>query len=347
MSTCKVAIVILNWNGKDLLEKFLPSVVSYSTNDGCEVIVADNGSTDNSLSFLSSHYPTVRQICLDQNYGFTGGYNRALKLIEAEYYLLLNSDVEVTPQWLAPLIAYMDTNKNTAVCMPKILSYNQKNMFEYAGAAGGFIDKYGYPFCRGRILDSVEEDCNQYNNTTEILWASGACMLIRSSIFWQAGGFDESFFAHMEEIDLCWRIKRFGYSIACIPASTVYHLGGGTLSYNNPRKLYYNHRNNLYMLYKNLPKKRFKRRIFSRLMLDGLSGTMYLFSFKFNAFKAIIKAHRDYYRHKPQLKASRKNILQLAATEKITGIYPHSIISKFYCARKRLKFSDLKLNKNK
>ncbi len=345
MSACKVAIVILNWNGKNLLEKFLPSVVNYSKNDGCEVIVADNGSTDSSLNFLSTHYPTVRQIHLDQNYGFTGGYNRALKQVEAEYYLLLNSDVETTPEWLTPLITHMDANKNTAVCMPKILSYNQKNTFEYAGAAGGFIDKYGYPFCRGRILSEVEEDNGQYDNALEILWTSGACMLIRSSVFWQAGGFDESFFAHMEEIDLCWHIKRLGYNIACIPSSTAYHLGGGTLSYNDPRKLYYNHRNNLYMLYKNLPKRRFKRRILSRLILDGISGAMYLFSLKFSAFKAILKAHRDYRQHKPQLKKKREQLLQLSATENITGIYPHSIVLKFYRTKKRLKFSDLTFKK--
>lgn len=345
MSACKVAIVILNWNGKDLLEKFLPSVARYSTNDGCKVYVVDNGSTDDSLSFLSSHYPTIQQICLDQNYGFTGGYNRALKQVEAEYYLLLNSDVEVTPEWLTPLIDYMDSNKNVAACMPKILSYNQKSMFEYAGAAGGFIDKYGYPFCRGRILDKIEKDNEQYNDTREILWASGACMMVRSSIFWQAGGFDESFFAHMEEIDLCWRIKRLGHGIVCIPSSTVYHLGGGTLSYNNPRKLYYNHRNNLYMLYKNLPQKRLKRRIFSRLMLDGVSGAMYLLSFKWGAFKSLLKAHRDYRKHKPQLKIERDRFLQLVVSDSIEGVYPRSIVRKFFGKRKRLKFSDLKFNK--
>lgn len=345
MSTCKVAIVILNWNGKELLKKFLPSVVSYSTNQGCQVIVADNGSTDDSLSFLSSSYPTVQQIYLDQNYGFAEGYNKALKQVDAEYYLLLNSDVEVIPDWLTPLLDYMDSNKHTAVCMPKVLSYNEQHKFEYAGAAGGFIDKYGYPFCRGRILSTTEEDNGQYNNIQNILWASGACMLLRSSVFWQAGGFDESFFAHMEEIDLCWRIKRLGYEIVCIPKSTVFHLGGGTLSYNNPRKLYYNHRNNLYMLYKNLPEKHLKRRIFSRLLLDGLSGSIYLISFNFRAFKALLKAHRDYRRHKPQLMAERKRFLQQATTNNVTGIYPHSIVRKFYAKRKRLVFFDLKFYK--
>lgn len=343
MSVCKVAIVILNWNGKNLLETFLPSVVSHANNDGCRVYVADNGSTDDSLSFLAARYPAVQQIRLDQNYGFAGGYNKALEQIAAEYYLLLNSDVSVTQGWLAPLIGYMDSNPSTAVCMPKILSYRSPKMFEYAGAAGGFIDKYGYPFCRGRILNKLEEDNGQYDSTHEVLWASGACMFVRSSAFWQAGGFDESFFAHMEEIDLCWRIKRLGHSVVCIPASAVYHLGGGTLSYSNPCKLYYNHRNNLYMLYKNLPKKGFRRRIFSRLILDGISGTIYLFSLKFGAFRAVIKAHGDYRKHKPLLKIERERFLQLAVTEDVKGIYPRSVVAKFFRKRKQLKFSDLRI----
>ncbi|MDR0660067.1 MAG: glycosyltransferase family 2 protein [Prevotellaceae bacterium] len=345
MTTCKVAIVLLNWNGKDLLEKFLPSVVRYSNHKNYKVIVADNGSTDSSLAFLSASYPAVQQIVLDKNYGYTGGYNRALKQVGAEYYVLLNTDVEVTPEWLTPVLSYMDSHPDTAVCMPKIRSYKEQHKFEYAGAAGGFIDKYGYPFCRGRILNNVEDDKNQYNDACEIFWASGACMVVRSSVFWQTGGFDESFFAHMEEIDLCWRIKQLGYEIVCIPHSIIYHLGGGTLSYDNPRKLYYNHRNNLYMLYKNLPQKRFKRRIFSRLLLDGLSGIVYLLSLKLKAFRALLKAHKDYRKHKPQLKRQRQQLQQTAVTDNVRGIFLYSIVWKFYSKGKRLKFSDLNLDK--
>ena len=247
----KVAIVILNWNGKKMLQSFLSSVLKYSSDGAAEVVVADNASTDDSMDYVRTTYPNVRTIMLDKNYGFADGYNRALRQMDAEYYLLINSDVEVTPHWLDPLVSFMDAHSECAACQPKILSMFNRDMFEYAGAAGGFIDKYGYPFCRGRIFNKVEIDTGQYNNITEILWATGACMLVRSSDFWNAGRFDPRFFAHNEEIDLCWRMRIMGRKIYCVPASIVYHVGGGTLPKSNPMKTYLNFRNNLTMLYKN------------------------------------------------------------------------------------------------
>ncbi len=338
----KAAVVLLNWNGRALLEKFLPSVTRYSQNEGCVVVLADNGSTDDSLAFASEHYPEVIQVKLDKNYGFTGGYNRALPMVEAEYYILINTDVEVTEDWLDPLLQYMNSNPDAAACMPKLVAYNDNHKFEYAGAAGGFIDRYGYPFCRGRILSMVEDDNGHYNTPIDIFWATGACMLVRSSVYKQVGGFDESFFAHMEEIDLCWRMKRLGYRIACIPQSTVYHVGGGTLNYASPRKLYLNHRNNLFMLYKNLDEKRFKRTIRRRLLLDGLSAIGYLAGLKFSAFQALWKAHNDYRSAKPRLKEQRKLLLQSAVTDELSGVYPSSIVWKFFTHKKRLIFSQLK-----
>ena len=336
-----VAVVILNWNGRKLLEEFLPSVVGHTFGYG-RIVLADNGSTDDSLSYIVAHYPTIEIVRLPQNYGFAGGYNRALEQVDAEYFVLLNSDIEVTQGWLTPLIEYMENTPDAAACMPKILSYKNKQQFEYAGAAGGFIDRYGYPFCRGRILNTIEYDNEQYNNVQDIFWASGACMVVKASVFKEVNGFDEAFFAHMEEIDLCWRIKRLNYSIACIPQATVYHLGGGTLDYSSPNKVYLNHRNNLYMLYKNLPKRGFKRTLFKRMVLDGLSGLSYLLSLNFKAFKALIKAHSAFRKQKPQLKVQRAALQKNAKTEKISGIYRHFIIWQYYKSRRKLKFSDLK-----
>lgn len=266
----KVAIVILNWNGRQMMEQYLPSVVRYSAD--AEIIVADNSSTDDSIAWLASNYPQISVIRLEDNYGFAGGYNRALAQVDSEYYLLLNSDVEVTEGWLSPLMAAMEQYKEVVACQPKLLSYVEKDKFEYAGGAGGHLDRYGYPFCRGRIFDSMEQDKGQYNEPEEIFWATGACLLIRSAAFWKVGGFDERFFAHNEEIDLCWRLQQAGGSIFCFPESHVYHLGGGTLSASNPRKTFLNFRNNLTMLWKNLPQRELRKVMRIRFFLDHIAA---------------------------------------------------------------------------
>lgn len=302
----KVSVVILNWNGEKFLRKFLPTVVNNTVSSGIEVIIADNGSTDGSIPFLENSFPHIRIIKFDKNYGFASGYNLALKQIESEYYVLLNSDVDVPQGWLNPLIQFMDNNTNAAACMPKILDYNNPNYFEYAGASGGFIDFLGYPYCRGRILSCIEEDKGQYNESIEVFWASGACLFIRSKIYWEAGGLDDDFFAHMEEIDLNWRIKNLGYSNWCIPNSVVYHVGGGTLPNNNPRKLYYNYRNSLYMLFKNLPKRRVFPIVFLRMVLDGFSALAYLINGKFSFFKAVFMAHCKFWSNIGVLQSKRK-----------------------------------------
>ncbi|WP_104736038.1 glycosyltransferase family 2 protein [Hanstruepera ponticola] len=288
----KIAVVILNWNGKKLLEQFLPSVISNS--EGADVYVADNASTDDSVSFLKNNFPSVTIIQNSENGGYAKGYNEALKSIEADIFCLLNSDIEVTKNWLAPI---QDTFKNledTAIIQPKILDYKNKTYFEYAGAAGGFIDKFGYPYCRGRIFNTVEKDKGQYNDEQNIFWASGACLFIRKPVFDKLGGFDESFFAHMEEIDLCWRAFNMGYKTQYIGLSKVYHVGGATLQNTNPKKTYLNFRNSLFTLVKNAPGNLFIL-IVTRLLLDGLAGIKFLFEFKFNHLFAILKAHISFY----------------------------------------------------
>lgn len=289
----EVAIVILNYNGKNYLEKFLPGVIAYSS--GYEVWVADNASSDGSLEWLHSYYPEVKTLAATENTGYAGGYNYALQQIQAEYYILLNSDVEVTENWIAPVISYMKTDPKIAACQPKIKAYDERTHFEYAGAAGGYMDFLGYPFCRGRIFDSREEDLGQYDDNTDIFWASGACFFVKSSAFHEAGGFDARFFAHMEEIDLCWRLLNKGYRITYCGASTVYHVGGGTLHKSNPRKTFLNYRNNLVMLYKNLPKSRRNFTIFMRLVLDGISGIRFVASGALPDVLAIIRAHFAFY----------------------------------------------------
>ena len=337
----KVAVVILNWNGKPFLEKFLPSVIEYSTESWSEVWVADNGSTDKSLSFINTTYPSVKTLQFDKNYGFTGGYNKALSKIEAEYYVLLNSDVEVTQNWIKPVIEYMDNHKDTGAAMPKLLSYNEKNKFEYAGAAGGFIDKLGFPFCKGRILSETEIDEGQYDNTSEIFWATGACLFVRSSVFHDLGRLDDDFFAHMEEIDLCWRMKNRGYKIMYIHNSTVYHVGGGTLPNNNPKKLFLNYRNNLFLLYKNLPSGSFKSILFQRMILDGASAIMYLLQGKISFFLAVPKAHFAFYSNIKKFKNKRIENNKKRTTNDHHEILNHSIIYSFFI-RKVKKFSQLK-----
>lgn len=338
----KTAVVILNWNGKHFLEKFLPSVIEHSLSSDSEIWVADNGSNDDSLDYIQSHFEQVKIIELDKNYGFTGGYNRALKQIEAKYFVLLNSDIEVTKNWINPIVEFLDNNPNVGAAMPKIISYQSKNDFEYAGAAGGFIDRFGFPFCRGRILSSIEEDRGQYDDVQEIFWATGACMFVRSKLFYALGGLDEDFFAHMEEIDLCWRLKNRGYKIVVIPQSTIYHVGGGTLPNNNPRKLFLNYRNNLFLLYKNLPTKNLISTIIIRMILDGISAIMYLGQLKFHFFWAVPKAHWEFYRNikiyrpKRQILESERKVI----THKEQ--YKYSIVWAYFVEKKR-KFSDLSI----
>ncbi len=274
----RIAVVILNWNGLHHLKRFLPSICHYSDAPGTSVIVVDNGSTDDSVEYIRQTLPEVELITFSENFGFAPGYYKALKQIDAEYFVLLNSDVEVTPGWLEPLVAAMDADPGVGACMPKMRDYQRREYFEYAGAAGGYIDFFGYPFCRGRLLSSVEKDTGQYDDNKFIFWASGACMFVRSMAYFRAGGLDSDFFAHMEEIDLCWRMRRIGYTVQAIPESIVYHIGGGTLPNNNPHKLYLNYRNNLYLLFKNLPPAKLVPVILIRMILDGMSAMAYLLS---------------------------------------------------------------------
>ncbi len=286
----KVAVVILNFNGAEHLKKFLPSVLKYS--DEAEVFVIDNGSTDESVKILTEEFSIVHLIRLENNYGFAEGYNMGLSKIEAQYYVILNSDVEVTPHWIQPMLTHLEAKKQYAACQPKILSLRNKLYFEHAGASGGFVDYLGYPFCRGRMLQYIEKDTGQYDQPIDVLWTSGACMMIRSSSFNKVGGFDPDFFAHMEEIDLCWRIYQSGEKLRCLPASIVYHLGGGTLTYGNARKTYLNFRNSLIMLAKNLPVRDLVVVLPVRLVLDLAAGI----SFKSVAnFNAVLKANWDFY----------------------------------------------------
>lgn len=339
----KTAIVILNWNGAQLFDTFLPSVIRNSQLQNTEIIVADNASTDHSVEVLKTRFPEVKIIALEKNYGFAEGYNQALKQVQADYFVLLNSDVKVSENWLVPMFLRFEEDKEIAAIQPKIRSYNSPGQFEYAGAAGGFIDKYGYPFCRGRILNVVEHDKNQYNKYSPVFWASGACMFVRADLFEKAGGFDGDFWAHMEEIDLCWRLKNQGYKIMYEPESVVYHLGGGTLSYGSPQKIYLNFRNNLYMLYKNLPENRFRRIFLFRLILDGVAAAKFLAGLNFTEFMAVFKAHMSFYKNLGKLKQKRKEIQQTVAVQNHPEIYPKSIMWKFFIKKSKT-FSELKFN---
>lgn len=332
----KTAIVILNWNGKKFLSQFLPYLIQNTQNTDSEIIIADNNSTDDSIEFLNTNYPTIRQVILDKNYGFAGGYNRALNQIEAKYFVLLNSDIEVTPDWLNPLIQLLDTDTQIAAVMPKILSIKNKTQFEYAGAAGGFIDKYGYPFCRGRIIGTVENDNGQYNDIKEIFWATGACMVVRAELFKKYNGFDDDFFAHMEEIDLCWRFKNAGYRILYCPTSNVYHVGGGTLPNDNPFKLYLNYRNNLFLLFKNLPNKKFCRTFVTRMFLDGVSAFVFLVKLSFPSFMAVLKAHLHFYKSLKQLRLKRKNVLEQTVKTTHPEILQESIVYNYFVKQNKV-----------
>lgn len=336
----EVSIVILNWNGLKHLEQFLPSLLDHTTHPGAEIVVADNGSEDGSLEFLQKEYPRIRVIALERNYGFSGGYNRAVEHIDSRYLVLLNSDIEVTPGWLEPMLDQMAKDETIGACTPRIKDYKRRSHFEYAGAAGGYIDRLGYPFCRGRIFDHVEEDLGQYDKAVDLFWGSGACLMVRTALYRESGGLDEQFFAHMEEIDLCWRLQRMGHRIRFIPSSTVYHVGGATLQRGHPFKTYLNFRNNLLLLYKNLPAKGRSRTIFTRMILDGVSAFRFLLQGALKDAVAVLRAHRAFYGMKSSYKGI-KNMNHYPENNVIVGgIYPGSIVVAFFLKHKR-KYSDL------
>ena len=341
----KTAVVILNWNTKDYLRKFLPGLIASTEGLDAEVIVADSASTDGSLDVLSREFPEIRQIPLDRNYGFTGGYNRALAQVDADYFVLINSDVEVTPGWLKPLVSWMDSHPKCGACGPKLLSWHDRDTFEYAGAAGGLLDRYGYPFCRGRVMQKVERDEGQYDSPADVFWISGACLMVRSRLWKRLGGLDDRFFAHMEEIDLCWRIQLAGYRVTVIPESSVYHIGGGTLPNESPVKLKLNFRNNLLLLENNLAKTfraqgysvegalgKARRRILVRMLLDGASACTYLVTKKRASYKAVVRAHFEYW--KLRRKPSPDEVASQQKEVTIHGWYPGWMVPRALSGRK-------------
>ncbi|MBQ9474463.1 MAG: glycosyltransferase family 2 protein [Bacteroidales bacterium] len=325
-----IAVVILNWNGLHMLQRFLPSVTACTQGDA-RVIIADNGSTDQSLPWLAANYPDLQVIALDKNYGFADGYNRALAQVEADYYVLLNDDVEVTPNWWQTVVNTMEKDPRIAIAQPKLLMYDQRDTFEYAGGAGGFIDKLGYPFCRGRLFATLEQDHGQYNDIREIFWASGAAMFIRADVWRAMGGLDGDFFAHMEEIDLCWRVKNAGYKIVCCPAATVYHVGGGTLPKSSPTKTMLNFRNNLAMLYKNLPQGRMTPVLALRIVLDWVAALSFLLKGNGAECAAVFKAHRQYRSWKPALRSKRAAI----KPKPTSCILAHSLLIQYHLLNRK------------
>lgn len=329
------AIVILNWNGEKYLQQFLPILTKYTPDIDVEIIVADNASTDSSLQVMKDYFPAIRTIVLDKNYGFAGGYNKALEQVEADYYVLLNSDVEVTDNWLSPLLNFMNENENVAACQPKIRSYFNRTSFEHAGASGGFIDQFGFPFCRGRVLGVVEEDKGQYNDNIDVFWATGACLMVRSKVFWKVGGLDSEFFAHMEEIDLCWRLKSRGYRVMCVPGSIVYHIGGGTLHVDSPHKIYLNFRNNLLLLYKNLPTDLLKRVMFWRRFFDYSAAFQFVLTGKIQNAKSVFRARSDYKKMLPDFLEKRNENILYSTNLNIAEIYLDSIVFKYYLQNKK------------
>ena len=329
----RVAVIILNWNGEKLLREFLPSVVKNTNADLGRVVVVDNHSTDGSWGCLEQEFPDVERVLFEDNFGFAGGYNRAIEMIEAEYVVLLNSDVEVAPGWLEPLVAVLDRDERVAAVQPKILAYRDKNKFEYAGAAGGYIDYLGFPFCRGRVMDTTEQDYGQYDDEVDVFWATGASLCIRRDVYRVAGGLDEAFFAHMEEIDLCWRLKNGGYTLKVVPSSVVYHLGGGSLPMNHPRKLFLNYRNNLLMLHKNLCAKQRKKIFFARVLLDMMAGGLFLLKGQWSNTRSVIRAYKAF-------REMRKAYPVPESSISLSGIYPRSIVLEYFLRGKK-KFSDL------
>lgn len=341
----KIAIVILNYNGKRFLEEFLPNVCeSVAVAADAAVFVADNASTDDSVSFLKEKFPLVNLILFSQNYGFAGGYNKSLLQIDADYFVLLNSDVKVKTDWISPLTEYMDAHPDVAACQPKIHSFYDESKFEYAGAAGGYIDKYGFPFCRGRIFSTCEADYGQYDTVQEIFWATGACLMVRKEDYVQMGGLDEAFFAHMEEIDFCWRLQSRGRKIVCVPQSLVFHVGGGTLTVGSPQKTFLNFRNNLLMLYKNLPQKRLGHALFIRKLFDGVAALQFLVSGQLKNFWAVFRAHREFGRIKSRFNEKRKENLAKSNGKLLKNMYQKSIVFQFYFHRVT-KFSKLDFGK--
>ena len=332
-----ISVVILNWNGSAMLQRFLPSVIRYS--EEAEIIVADNGSTDHSIDLLQEKFPSVRILPFRENYGFAEGYNRAIQQIETPYVLLLNDDVEVTPHWLQPLLEFMNHHPEVAACQPKILSETQRELFEYAGACGGFIDHLGYPYCRGRIFNHVEKDRGQYDQVCPIFWATGAALLVRTDVFRKEGGLDKRFFAHMEEIDFCWRLRSRNYGIYCIPQSTVYHVGGGTLPKSHPRKTFLNFRNNLLMLYKNLPEERLNSTLRIRYLLDLVAALKMLLSGQVKESMAIVKALRTFFKIRHDFDREREENLRKQQLKDIPEMRNESLLVAFYLKKKK-KFED-------
>jgi len=336
----KVAAVILNYNGQKWLEKFLP-FVKKSTYPNLDIIVGDNASKDDSVSYMKQHHPEIRLIINEHNGGYTKGYNDCLKQVIADYYILLNSDIETPEHWIEPVIDLMESDKTIAACQPKIKYYSDKDYFEYAGASGGYMDKFGYPFCRGRIFETLEKDEGQYNSIEEVFWATGACLFVRADIYWQMNGLYEHLFAHMEEIDLCWRMKRAGYKVMVCPQSEVYHVGGGTLHKSNPRKTYYNFRNNLILLYRNLKGPFLFYIILMRLVLDGIAAVKYLISGEGGNFKAVFRAHMHFY--KWNLKYNETiDKPEVENNKQLTGTYNKSIIWDYFAKGKK-HYKDLKM----
>ncbi len=329
----RVAVIILNWNGEKLLREFLPSVVKNTNLDLGRVVVVDNHSTDGSWICLEQEFPDVERVLFKDNFGFAGGYNRAIEMIEAEYVVLLNSDVEVAPGWLEPLVAALDQDERIAAVQPKILAYRDKNKFEYAGAAGGYIDYLGFPFCRGRVMDTTEQDYGQYDDEVDVFWATGASLCIRRDVYRVVGGLDEAFFAHMEEIDLCWRLKNGGYTLKVVPSSVVYHLGGGSLPMNHPRKLFLNYRNNLLMLHKNLCAKQRKKIFFARVLLDTMAGGLFLLKGQWSNTRSVIRAYKAFREMRKAYPVPERSV-------SLSGIYPRSIVLDYFLRGKK-KFSDL------
>ena len=326
----QVAVVILNWNGKKYLEQFLPILIQHTSPD-VELVVADNHSSDQSVEFIHQAYPRIRVILNPENGGFARGYNTALRQIEADYYILLNSDIEVTHGWIEPVIHLMEQDPSIGACQPKIRSYHHRTAFEYAGAAGGFLDKFGYPFCRGRIFTTLEEDTGQYDNPAEIGWATGACMFVRSKLYHQLGGMDDDFFVHMEEIDFCWRLHNNGYKVMYCPDATVYHIGGGTLPTESWRKTYFNFRNNFMLLYKNLPRQYLPTVFIVRLILDGVAAWKFLFQAGVKDFCAVARAHVSFYRSLPSLRRKRKLLRQ----KSMRMVYKRNIVFDYYFLRRK------------
>lgn len=331
----KIAIVILNWNGKKLLEKFLPSVVNFSSQEA-DIYIADNASNDDSIQYVKDFFPSVKIIENSVNGGYAKGYNDALQNVDADIYCLLNSDVEVTENWLKPIVTIFKNDKQTAIVQPKLLDYKNKTKFEYAGAGGGFVDLYGYPYCRGRVFNHLENDNGQFNDTKDIFWASGACLFIRAKVYHKIGGLDEDYFAHQEEIDLCWRTHNIGYKVKYVGTSTVYHVGGATLQETNPHKTYLNFRNSLLNVVKNVPKKWFLFVVFSRLVFDGIAGLKFILELRPIHTFAILKAHFSFYKNFFKFLGKRRTLLKKQNYNKHTSI----VWQYFVLGRK--KFTELK-----